>query len=253
MIRRRAAMDTIAANGRKTTPATDTIPTTMPVANNVPDARLNATSTTTNRANYINEKFDRRPRSSGRKSGRTTAGSRARRRPNICTESASCSRRRRTRQIWIAEGEKDKNTSTALNLLAVTNPGGAGKWNSDFTPEQIERWFKGRQTAYVLEDNDAPGRKHVEIVGHALHPLVADIRIVSFRELPEKGDVTDWIELGHTKAELLARAAASPKYQPPALQSVYAADVTMTAVEWLWPNRFASRQARHHRRPAGRG
>jgi putative DNA primase/helicase len=46
------------------------------------------------------------------------------------------------------------------------------------------------------------------------------------------------MELGHTKAELLARAAASPVYQPPALQSIYAADVTMTAVEWLWPNRF---------------
>jgi hypothetical protein len=140
--------------------------------------------------------------------------------------------------IWIAEGEKDANTLAALKLVAVTNPGGAGKWNSDFTPEQIERWFKGRQTTYVLEDNDAPGRKHVEIVGHALYRFVSNIRIVSFRELPEKGDVTDWMELGHTKAELLVRAAAAPVYQPPALQSVYAADVTMTAVEWLWPNRF---------------
>ena len=141
--------------------------------------------------------------------------------------------------VWIAEGEKDKNTLTALGLPAVTNPGGAGKWHSDFTPEQIERWFKGRRTIYLLEDNDAPGRKHVEIIGRALQPLVTDIRVVAFRELVEKGDVTDWLKQGHTKAELLTRAAAAPKYQPPALQSVSAADVTMTAVDWLWPNRFA--------------
>ena len=37
----------------------------------------------------------------------------------------------------IAEGEKDADTLTTLGFLAVTNPGGAGKWNSDFTQEQI--------------------------------------------------------------------------------------------------------------------
>ena len=142
--------------------------------------------------------------------------------------------------VWITEGEKDRNKLTDdLKLLAVTNPGGSGKWHSDFTAEQIERWFKGRRKVYALEDNDAPGRKHVEIIGRALHHLVGEIRIVSFRELPEGGDVTDWLESGHTKAELLARAAASPLYRPPALQSIGAADVTMTAVDWLWPNRFA--------------
>jgi hypothetical protein len=142
--------------------------------------------------------------------------------------------------IWITEGEKDRDTLAGLDLVAVTNPGGAGKWNKDFTSAQIERWFKGRKTVYLLEDNDAPGRKHVEIIGRTLQSLVADIRVVTFRELAEKSDVTDWlVEHKHTKEELLARAAAAPKYRPPALQSVNAADVTMVAVDWLWPNRFA--------------
>jgi DNA polymerase I-like protein with 3'-5' exonuclease and polymerase domains len=35
--------------------------------------------------------------------------------------------------VWITEGEKDQITLTTLGLLAVTNPGGAGKWKSDFT------------------------------------------------------------------------------------------------------------------------
>ena len=143
------------------------------------------------------------------------------------------------RPVWITEGEKDRNSLTALGLLAVTNPGGAGKWEVDFTAEQTERWFKGRQLVYLLEDNDAPGRKHVEVIGRALHRLVAKILVVSFRELPEKSDVTDWLTVGHDKAALLARANVSPTYCPPTLQTVLASEVVMTAVTWLWPSRFA--------------
>ena len=131
--------------------------------------------------------------------------SRARRRPNICTDARAAHRAAGHASLDNGRREGQKYID-GLNLLAVTNPGGAGKWNSDFTPEQIERWFKGGKTAYVLEDNDAPGRKHVEIVGHALHPLVADIRIVSFRELPEKSDVTDWLVSWGTPRRSCSRA-----------------------------------------------
>ena len=86
--------------------------------------------------------------------------------------------------IWITEGEKDANALTALGLVAVTNPGGAGKWGNDFTPEQTERWFKGRQHVYLLEDNDASGRKHVEIVGRAR------VSVVWLGKLVHRGLVT---------------------------------------------------------------
>jgi DNA polymerase len=124
--------------------------------------------------------------------------------------------------IWITEGEKDAESLNALGLLAVTNPGGAGKWHSDFTDEQTERWFKRPQTVYLTEDNDAPGRRHVEIIARALQRLVGEIRIVTFRDLPEKGDVTDWLELRHSKAELLARAEAAPRYEPDAIEIITA-------------------------------
>jgi hypothetical protein len=114
--------------------------------------------------------------------------------------------------VWVCEGEKDTTTLCRLGLLAVTNPGGAGKWTADFTSEQIPRWFKGRQTVYVLEDNDPPGHLHAEQVASSLHGLVAEIRIVGFREMPAHGDVSDWLALGRNKAELVARAQAAPRY-----------------------------------------
>ena len=136
--------------------------------------------------------------------------------------------------VWFTEGEKDRNTLTARGLLAVTNPGGAGKFLVDFTPLQIERWFKGRQKLYLPEDNDEPGRKHAAIIARALQHLVTDIRIIPFRELPPSGDVTDWLEQGHTVAELIARAEAAPRWQRDGFTYVCAADIVPRALDWLW-------------------
>jgi hypothetical protein len=41
--------------------------------------------------------------------------------------------------------------------------------------------------------------------GRSLRRLVPDIRIVTFRDLPEHGDLTDWKERGsHDRDDLLA-------------------------------------------------
>ena len=139
-----------------------------------------------------------------------------------------------TEPAWICEGEKDALNIIALGLIATCNPGGACKWTTN-----LNQWFAGKQTAYVAEDNDAKGRAHAAKVASALHGIVPDIRIVSFPELPERGDVSDWLALGHTREELIARAEAAPKWTPPELESARAASFTMTAVEWVWPERFA--------------
>ena len=112
----------------------------------------------------------------------------------------------------IAEGESCADAVASLDLIATTNSGGAGKW----WPE-LGQWFVGKQNMAVLEDNDASGRDHASKVAAALHRVApkADIRIVTFRELPERGDVKNWIGLGHTKAELLARVEAAPVFALP--------------------------------------
>jgi hypothetical protein len=105
--------------------------------------------------------------------------------------------------IFICEGEKDAETVFDLGLPATTAPGGAGKW-----PKSMNKWFEGRITVFILEDNDKFGRKHVRVVTDALHDIVKNIRVITFRDLPYKGDVTDWVkEHGGTKEKLLARAA----------------------------------------------
>jgi RecA-family ATPase len=138
--------------------------------------------------------------------------------------------------MWIAEGEKDALTLATLGLIATCNPGGAGKWN----PE-LAKWFAGKQQVCILEDNDDVGRKHAAKVAEALHGTIPDIRIVKFAELPNKGDVSDWLALGHTREELVARAQAAPKYEPPAqpaLPFINMADwdrVPVPEPEWTLP------------------
>jgi hypothetical protein len=134
--------------------------------------------------------------------------------------------------VWIPEGEQCADTLAALGLIATTNPGGAGKW----TPE-LNKWVAGFQVAYVCEDNDAAGREHVSKVTTVLNGTVPDIRVLSFRELREHGDVKDWLDAGGTLEQLLERAKQAPKFA--ALECVCAADEEIKALDWIWPGRFA--------------
>jgi DNA polymerase family A/AAA domain len=144
--------------------------------------------------------------------------------------------------VFIPEGERDANTLAALGLVATTNSEGAtplkakiGKW----TPE-LNKWFAGIKRVFILEDNDEVGRKFAHEKARALEDTASDIRIVPFADVPEGEDVTHWLkELGHTKAELLARCEAAPRWQADELESVRADQVVMRAIVWLWLNRFA--------------
>jgi hypothetical protein len=108
------------------------------------------------------------------------------------------------REIWIVEGEKDVDYLNTLGLAATCNPMGAGKWTADYNG-----FFKGA-TVRIVPDNDKPGREHVAMVAAALAPVAADVRIVELPGLDEKGDIADWIDAGHTVAELNALAEAAP-------------------------------------------
>lgn len=109
--------------------------------------------------------------------------------------------------MFICEGEKDADNVAALGFIATTNSGGALKWTGD-----LDRWFTGRKTVYILEDNDPPddpkGQRHARQVADHLRDVVTDIFIVSFPELDARGDVSDWLDQGGTKEALLKRAKA---------------------------------------------
>jgi hypothetical protein len=113
--------------------------------------------------------------------------------------------------VLICAGEKDADSAAALGFTATTNPEGERK--GAWVPE-LNAWFAGRKRVAIMEDNDATGQAHAAEVTNALRGIVPDIRIVPFRELPEHGDLTDWLEQGNGKEDLQARIDAAKPDRP---------------------------------------
>jgi len=99
--------------------------------------------------------------------------------------------------IFVVEGEADVETLQTLGFCATTNAGGAGKWRKEHT-EQLA----GANQVIIIPDNDDPGRKHADQVGKSLADAGIDVRLLELPDLEEKGDVTDWVEVGGTKDDL---------------------------------------------------
>ncbi|MBR1362931.1 AAA family ATPase [Bradyrhizobium ottawaense] len=92
--------------------------------------------------------------------------------------------------VLIVEGEKDADNASALGFTATTNPGGAGKF-----PAELAQYFAGKNV-YILPDNDEAGEAHAKLVSEVLTDVARSVRVVRLPGLPEKGDVSDWIEAG---------------------------------------------------------
>jgi 5S rRNA maturation endonuclease (ribonuclease M5) len=109
--------------------------------------------------------------------------------------------------IWIVEGEKDADRLAALELVTTTNPMGAGKWLNEYSES-----FRGRDVV-IVPDNDQPGLAHARNVAQDLKGTTRSIKIVRLSELPDKGDVSDWLNAGHTKDELIRLADETPIHE----------------------------------------
>ena len=104
----------------------------------------------------------------------------------------------------IVEGEKDADRLAGLGLVATCNPGGAGKWQAAYNS-----YFQGKRVV-ILPDNDAPGRQHAQTIAANLDGIALEIKIVELPGLKAKGDVSDWLDDGGTRAELLRICDAAP-------------------------------------------
>lgn len=134
--------------------------------------------------------------------------------------------------VFIPEGEKDCDTLACLGLAATTNPFGAGKWCDEFN-----EYLKGRKVI-LLPDNDDPGRKHMQSIARSLYGIAKEIRIVELDDLPEKGDVSDWMGTGGTIEGLTLRVNEAKTFKPESdrkLQSKTLSEVEPKEVEWLQP------------------
>jgi putative DNA primase/helicase len=139
-----------------------------------------------------------------------------------------------------------------MGLTATCNPCGAGNWRPEFNQH-----FAGRDVI-ILPDNDGPGLAQAEDVARSLYPVAKSVRVVWLSGVPQKGDVSDWLDAGHTIADLEEISALTPlwsfaeseganKSEPPCAaapeqkRSVVLrcfADIAPEPLTWLWPGRI---------------
>ena len=109
--------------------------------------------------------------------------------------------------LYWPEGEKDTDTLADAGLLAFTF-GGVG----DGLPAGCEEFVRDRDVV-ILADNDDPGREHAEKKAALAFTVAKSVRVVHFPELPEKGDVSDWLP-HHSVEELKERVSATDPWVP---------------------------------------
>ena len=119
--------------------------------------------------------------------------------------------------VFVVEGEKDADNlrdalagAAAKGVAVTTTFDGAGHWKAEYAP-----YFTGRLVV-VIPDNDAKGKAHATTVAASVKPYAAKVKVVELPGLPEKGDVTNWLESSdsHTVKELMALVKAAPIWEP---------------------------------------
>jgi RecA-family ATPase len=109
--------------------------------------------------------------------------------------------------IFVAEGEKDADRVASLGHCATCVAG--NKWTDDCVQA-----LAGRH-CLILQDNDDAGRTKALAAAQALHNTAVSIRIVLLPDLPDKGDVSDWLNADPRRAEKLADVCFDvPEWEP---------------------------------------
>lgn len=110
-------------------------------------------------------------------------------------------------KIFYTEGEKDADTVSRMGLPAITC-GGAEDWRDD-----CKTIFSGADLV-ILADNDEPGRKLARQIRDSLNGTAKRIRIVTPCADIDKGDITDFVDHGGTRAQLLNMVEAAKDEMP---------------------------------------
>jgi len=163
--------------------------------------------------------------------------------------------------VLLPEGEKDCDTLGKLNLFpdkpdlrVATTTNSEGAWKPGDSPKWMEHYspyFAGKRVV-ILEDNDDAGRAWADYVASQVHKYAESVRRIAFRDLPEKGDVTDWLQ-NHSEQELRKLITSAPVWTPP-IQGPEAKGIaspwnaenmdtflseTEAAIDWLVPGVLA--------------
>lgn len=114
--------------------------------------------------------------------------------------------------VFIVEGEKDADNLKKWDLTATCNFDGASssnkkpKWRKEYN-----QYFRGAKVI-ILHDNDDSGIAHRDNIAANLIDEAENIKCPELPGLEEKQDVSDWIEAGHTKEDLMTLIELTDTY-----------------------------------------
>jgi hypothetical protein len=116
---------------------------------------------------------------------------------------------KRGQPVYICEGEKDCLAMERAGFCATTNPGGAGKWLTDYAPP-----FKGAAVV-VIADKDDPGRHHAQAVARELHGTAASVKVLEVPDVDGKPckDAADFLSAGGQAADLDELMEKAPAWE----------------------------------------
>lgn len=111
--------------------------------------------------------------------------------------------------VFIVEGEKDVDSLQRIGVTATCNPQGAGKWKDEYSE------LLAGAKCVILPDNDDPGEQHAAAVAKSLLPHAESVNILRLPDLPDKGDVSDWIAKGNKSEDLYALLSGAETVSDP--------------------------------------
>ncbi len=130
-------------------------------------------------------------------------------------------------EVILVEGEKDSDNLHDLGFTATTCPMGAKKWRDSYSET-----LKGKHII-LIPDNDLAGREHMAKVAASINGSAASLKWIDLPGVPDKGDVSDFIEGFADKTEAAERLAVmienAKPYEPPKVCTIEDAILTDTA------------------------
>jgi Protein of unknown function (DUF3631) len=107
--------------------------------------------------------------------------------------------------VFIPEGEAKADHLWAWNIPATHIPKDTKDYAELFREADV----------VLMPDNDDAGYAHIEMIGAALSGIAKRIRVLRLPDLPDEGDVIDWIAAGGSAKRLLELTEQAPDWMPP--------------------------------------